>query len=67
MPQEPAFTEDQKQYLEGFIAGIARKSGISVPNEAAPPLFIITYKPILTSSLLLPKKYIFLIEDFIKD
>ena len=35
MPQEPAFTEDQKQYLEGFIAGIARKSGISVPNEAA--------------------------------
>jgi ferredoxin-nitrite reductase len=35
MPREPAFTEDQKQYLEGFIAGIARKSGISVPNEAA--------------------------------
>ncbi len=35
MPQEPAFTEDQKQYLEGFIAGIARKSGMSVPNEAA--------------------------------
>jgi ferredoxin-nitrite reductase len=35
MPREPAFTEDQKQYLEGFIAGIARKSGITVPNEVA--------------------------------
>jgi len=36
MSHAPAFSEDQKQYLEGFIAGIARKSGILVPNEAAP-------------------------------
>jgi ferredoxin-nitrite reductase len=35
MPQDPAFTEDQKQYLEGFIAGIAKKRAISVPNGAA--------------------------------
>src|SRR5437867_5008018 len=35
MPQDAAFTEDQKQYLEGFIAGIARKSGMAVPNQAA--------------------------------
>jgi hypothetical protein len=34
MPQEPAFTEDQKQYLEGFIAGIARKSGIRAQRAA---------------------------------
>ena len=36
-PQDPAFTEDQKQYLEGFIAGIATKRGISLPNGAAAP------------------------------
>ncbi len=35
MPQDPVFSEDQKQYLEGFIAGIARKRGISVPISAA--------------------------------
>ena len=35
MPQDPGFTEDQKQYLEGFIAGIAKKHGIAVPNGAA--------------------------------
>jgi YD repeat-containing protein len=35
MPQDPDFTEDQKQYLEGFIAGIAKKHGIGVPNGAA--------------------------------
>jgi hypothetical protein len=35
MPQDRAFTEDQKQYLKGFIAGIARKSGMPVPSEAA--------------------------------
>src|SRR6267143_260707 len=35
MPQDPAFTEDQKQYLEGFIAGIAAKHSIAVPNGAA--------------------------------
>src|ERR1700720_3298200 len=28
------FTEDQKQYLEGFIAGLANKRGILLPNVA---------------------------------
>src|SRR6266446_3099388 len=36
MAENPAFTEDQKQYLEGFIAGIARKRGMPLPNGAAP-------------------------------
>src|SRR5947208_5320766 len=35
MPGNPGFTEDQKQYLEGFIAGIAKKRGIALPNDAA--------------------------------
>jgi ferredoxin-nitrite reductase len=35
MPQDPEFTEEQKQYLEGFIAGIAKKHGIAVPNGGA--------------------------------
>src|SRR5204862_2339167 len=35
MPGNPGFTEDQKQYLEGFIAGIAKKRGIALPNGAA--------------------------------
>ena len=35
MPENPGFTEDQKQYLEGFIAGIAKKRGIALPNGAA--------------------------------
>src|SRR5205085_8935991 len=35
MPQNPSFTEDHKQYLEGFIAGIAKKRGIALPNGAA--------------------------------
>ena len=35
MPEHPSFTDDQKQYLEGFIAGIASKRGIALPNEAA--------------------------------
>src|SRR5947209_19511109 len=35
MPENPSFTEDQKQYLEGFIAGIAKKRGIALPNGAA--------------------------------
>jgi len=35
MPQDPVFSEDQKQYLEGFIAGIARKRGISLPSSTA--------------------------------
>jgi len=37
MPENPGFTEDQKQYLEGFIAGLAKKRGIALPNGAAPP------------------------------
>src|SRR5438105_703006 len=35
MPENPGFTEDQKQYLEGFIAGLAKKRGIALPNGAA--------------------------------
>jgi ferredoxin-nitrite reductase len=35
MAQDNAFTDDQKQYLEGFIAGIAKKRGISVHNGSA--------------------------------
>jgi ferredoxin-nitrite reductase len=35
MPQDPGFTDEQKQYLEGFIAGIAKKHGIAVPTGAA--------------------------------
>src|SRR5947208_11078839 len=37
MPENPGFTEDQKQYLEGFIAGLAKKRGIELPNGGAPP------------------------------
>ena len=37
MPENPGFTEDQKQYLEGFIAGIAAKRGIALPNGAPSP------------------------------
>lgn len=32
MSADLGFTEDQKQYLEGFIAGIANKRGISLPK-----------------------------------
>jgi ferredoxin-nitrite reductase len=35
MPIESRFTEDQKQYLEGFIAAVANKYGNSLPNAAA--------------------------------
>jgi hypothetical protein len=35
MPPDPAFTEDQKQYLEGFIAALARNRGMTLPNGAA--------------------------------
>ncbi|HEX3536820.1 MAG TPA: hypothetical protein VHU15_08645, partial [Stellaceae bacterium] len=35
MPEGPGFTEDQKQYLEGYLAGIASKRGIGLPNGAA--------------------------------
>jgi ferredoxin-nitrite reductase len=37
MTQDQGFTEDQKQYLEGFLTGIAKKHGIAVPNRAAVP------------------------------
>ena len=37
MPENPAFSEDQKQYLDGFLAGIARKRGISMPMGAPEP------------------------------
>jgi ferredoxin-nitrite reductase len=40
MPENPGFTEDQKQYLEGFIAGLAKKRGIALPNGAAAPAAI---------------------------
>jgi ferredoxin-nitrite reductase len=36
MPQDPGFTEDQKQYLEGFVAALARKHGMALPNGTAP-------------------------------
>src|SRR5438067_1601749 len=35
MPENPSFTEDQKQYLEGFIAAIAKKRGMALPTGAA--------------------------------
>ncbi len=35
MSQEPAFTDEQKQYLEGFVAGIAKQRGIGVANPSA--------------------------------
>jgi ferredoxin-nitrite reductase len=35
MPQDPGFTDEQKEYLEGFIAGIAKKRAIALPNGAA--------------------------------
>jgi ferredoxin-nitrite reductase len=34
MAADLGFTEDQKQYLEGFITGIANKRGISLPTVA---------------------------------
>ena len=34
MAADAGFTEDQKQYLEAFIAGIANKRGISLPSGA---------------------------------
>jgi len=35
MSQHAEFTEEQKQYLEGFISGIARRRGIDVPAQSA--------------------------------
>ncbi|MGH7092089.1 MAG: NirA family protein [Stellaceae bacterium] len=35
MSQHTEFTEEQKQYLEGFVAGIARRRGIGVPALSA--------------------------------
>jgi ferredoxin-nitrite reductase len=36
MALEQSFTEEQKQYLEGFIAAIANKRGMGLPAAAAP-------------------------------
>src|SRR5260370_13150941 len=41
MPEKPGFTEEQKQYLEGFIAGLANKCGIALPNGTAAPAAIL--------------------------
>ena len=38
MPQDHGFTEDQKQYLEGFLTALARKRGMGLPNGAATSL-----------------------------
>jgi ferredoxin-nitrite reductase len=35
MSQNAEFSEEQKQYLEGFIAGVAQKLGIGVPHSSA--------------------------------
>jgi ferredoxin-nitrite reductase len=35
MAESDGFTADQKQYLEGFLAGIANKRAISLPNTVA--------------------------------
>jgi ferredoxin-nitrite reductase len=35
MPQDPGFTEEQKQYLEGFLSAIAKKRGIGTPVLSA--------------------------------
>src|ERR1700756_5246428 len=35
MPQDPGFTEEQKQYLEGFLSAIAKKRGIGTPALSA--------------------------------
>ena len=35
MQQNPGFSEDQKEYLEGFIAALARKRGMALPNGSA--------------------------------
>ncbi|MBV9561970.1 MAG: NirA family protein [Bradyrhizobium sp.] len=35
MALDQGFTDEQKQYLEGFITAIANKRGITVPNGAA--------------------------------
>src|SRR5437763_14077651 len=37
MPENSGFTEEQKQYPEGLIAGLAKNRGIALPNGAAPP------------------------------
>ena len=35
MVQDHGFTEDQKQYLEGFITAIAKKRGLEMPRSVA--------------------------------
>ena len=56
MPENAGFTEDQKQYLEGFIAGLARKRGIALPNgaaTAAPALLAPTEAPLVNDPTLI--------------
>jgi len=35
MTQDDGFTDDQKQYLEGFIAALAKKHGLEMPTPSA--------------------------------
>jgi hypothetical protein len=35
MVQDHGFTEEQKQYLEGFITAIAKKRGLEMPTASA--------------------------------
>jgi ferredoxin-nitrite reductase len=35
MPEDHGFTEDQKEYLEGFITAVAKKQGILPPKKLA--------------------------------
>ena len=35
MVQDPGFTEEQKQYLEGFVTAIAKKRGLGMPIASA--------------------------------
>jgi len=45
MAAELGFTEDQQQYLEGFIVEIAGKRGISLPNDTPSGKFADTAAP----------------------
>jgi len=35
MAQDPGFTEEQKQYLEGFVTAIAKQRGLGLPSASA--------------------------------
>jgi len=35
MVQDSGFTEEQKQYLEGFLSAIAKKRGLEMPTASA--------------------------------